>query len=84
MDDSDPTFVKTIPNECHTVGNIIRTELLKDDSVDFAAYNQIHPLHRKIEICIVCDNPEAAINSSIDSLQKTVRKLQKGWGRISE
>jgi len=75
--------IKTIKNECHTIGNLLRTELLKQDGVEFAAYKQTHPLERSIEICIVSDDPDAEILKSIDSLTKTVKKLKKGWERIN-
>jgi DNA-directed RNA polymerase subunit L len=73
--------IKTIKNECHTIGNLLRTELLKQD-VEFAAYKQTHPLERSIEICIVSEDPDAEFLKSVDSLTKTVKKLKKGWDRI--
>ena len=40
----------TINDEDHTLGNILRHELLRDKSVKFSGYKRPHPLENKIEI----------------------------------
>lgn len=39
----------------HTLGNVIRTELLQNKNVSFASYKQLHPLKNKIEFCVVLE-----------------------------
>ena len=39
-----------IMDENHTLGNIVRYQLLKDKAVKFAGYRVPHPLESKIEI----------------------------------
>ena len=37
-------------DEDHTLGNIVRMQLLRDKTVKFAGYRKPHPLENKIEI----------------------------------
>jgi DNA-directed RNA polymerase II subunit RPB11 len=68
-----------IENEDHTLGAILRKEILKQDSTDFAAYKKEHPLKRNVELTVVSDNPDKSVEDAKKSLQKQVKKLQKGW-----
>lgn len=42
--------VVSIMDEDHTLGNIIRHQLLRDKAVKFAGYRKPHPLENRIEI----------------------------------
>ena len=39
-----------VHDEDHTLGNIVRMQLLRDKTVKFAGYRKPHPLENKIEI----------------------------------
>lgn len=64
--------IYTFKNEDHTLGNIIRTELLENDDVSFAAYKVAEgTLHIQIET-MEGENLEAlnnAINTSIEKIE---------------
>ena len=42
--------VVSIVDEDHTLGNILRYQLLRDNAVKFAGYRKPHPLENRIEI----------------------------------
>ncbi|KAJ4462376.1 putative RNA polymerase II core subunit [Paratrimastix pyriformis] len=59
--------------EDHTLGNIIRCQLLKDPTVIFAGYQQPHPLENYILVRIQTapqNNPVAAFQHCLAELQK--------------
>ncbi|XP_060859713.1 DNA-directed RNA polymerase II subunit RPB11-like [Metopolophium dirhodum] len=63
----------TINKEDHTLGNMIRNQLLKDPNVLFAGYKLPHPLEHKFELRIQTSCPEytpqdALTNSLTDLL----------------
>lgn len=69
-------------NEDHTLGALVRKEILKKD-VDFAAYKKTHSLVRNVELTVAATNPEIIIEDSIKDIQKDIKKLRKGWEKIS-
>ena len=42
--------VLNIPYEDHTLGNIVRMQLLRDKTVKFSGYRKPHPLENRIEL----------------------------------
>ena len=66
----------TFQNEDHTLGNLLRAQLLTDPKVDFAAYKLVHPLKREIEIFIDSEDPEASLKESAKKLLEIVKELQ--------
>ena len=42
--------ILNIQDEDHTLGNVIRLQLLRDRSVKFAGYRKPHPLENRIEL----------------------------------
>lgn len=61
----------TINKEDHTIGNMIKSQLLKDPNVIFAGYKNPHPLENKIIIIIqtISDyTPIDAINNAFSNL----------------
>ena len=42
--------IVSIMEEDHTLGNIVRHQLLRDRSVKFSGYRRPHPLENRIEI----------------------------------
>lgn len=74
------TFV--IPNKGHTLGNIIRYELLKNDSVLIAAYKVTHPLKEELQLYIKLDskcnkNEKEIITNTVDNLIINIKNLEK-------
>lgn len=61
----------TINKEDHTLGNMIRSQLLKDPNVIFAGYKNPHPLEHKIVIRIQTTSdytPQDALMNAITDL----------------
>ncbi|CAH1708076.1 DNA-directed RNA polymerase Rpb11, 13-16kDa subunit, conserved site,DNA-directed RNA polymerase, RBP11- [Cinara cedri] len=61
----------TVNKEDHTLGNMIRNQLLKDPNVLFAGYKQPHPLEHKFELRIQTTSdytPQDALTNSITDL----------------
>ncbi|CAG9321420.1 unnamed protein product [Blepharisma stoltei] len=69
----------TVHLEDHTLGNIIRMQLLQDDRVRFAGYKAPHPLEQRIQVKIQTDgqiSPHEALMNSLESLKITFKGLQ--------
>ena len=50
-EDATINFIKTtIYDEDHTLGNMVRAQLLKDKTVKFAGDRRPHPLQKEIEM----------------------------------
>ena len=39
-----------VQNEDHTLGNVVRCQLLKDPNIRFSGYRKPHPLSNRVEI----------------------------------
>lgn len=50
--------IYTINKEDHTLGNMIRLQLLKDPNVMFAGYKNPHPLEHKVVLRIQVSHPK--------------------------
>lgn len=58
----------TLHGEDHTLGNLLRAQLLEDDRVVFAAYKVPHPLESRVEIKIQTTaetTPETAFRGTL-------------------
>ncbi|EPZ33935.1 RBP11-like subunits of RNA polymerase [Rozella allomycis CSF55] len=60
----------TIRLEDHTLGNLIRSELLKDPDVLFAGYRVPHPLVHNVELKLQVTNK----TTPVDAMKKVIRK----------
>ncbi|KAL7721270.1 DNA-directed RNA polymerase II subunit RPB11 [Entamoeba marina] len=61
----------TLIKEDHTIGNLLRVQLLNDKDVLFAGYRNPHPLTNKIEITIRTNgnvSPKTALENAINAL----------------
>jgi len=70
----------TINKEDHTLGNMIRNQLLKDPHVLFAGYKQPHPLEHKIIIRVQTTadyTPQDAMRNSIMDLISELSLLEE-------
>ncbi|XP_022150995.1 DNA-directed RNA polymerases II, IV and V subunit 11-like [Momordica charantia] len=71
------TFI--LEREDHTVGNILRMQLHRDDNVLFAAYQLPHPLKYRILIRIHTasqSSPMQAYNQAVNDLDKELDHLK--------
>jgi len=62
--------IYTFPGEDHTLGVLLRTELLNDPDVVFAGYKMPHPMKKSIELCVHTEANECnvAVQKAIDGL----------------
>ncbi|KAG9351856.1 hypothetical protein JZ751_023107, partial [Albula glossodonta] len=88
--DKEITIIKDtkVPNAClftlnkedHTLGNIIRSQLLKDPQVLFAGYKVPHPLEHKIVIRVQTTpdySPQEAFTNAITDLISELSLLEE-------
>lgn len=74
------TFI--IPNKGHTLGNIIRYELLKNENVILSAYKITHPLKEELQLYIKIDSKKDKTEKDIilettDNLINKIKNLEK-------
>jgi len=60
-----------IPNEDHTVGNLLRTALLANKHVKFAGYQVIHPLIGGIKLVVQTDEETKPRSALVKALSDT-------------
>lgn len=72
----------TIEREEHTIGNILRMQLHRDENVLFAGYKLPHPLQYKIIVRIHTtsqSSPMQAYNQAINDLDKELDHLKNAF-----
>ena len=72
----------TFEREDHTVGNLLRTQLLLSPNIIFAGYRVPHPLEPKIELKVQTTedtNPIAAVESALTELKNEFSTIQKAF-----
>lgn len=72
----------TFEKEDHTLGNLIRAELLEDKNVLFAAYKVEHPLFAKFKMRIQTVegyDPKEALKNSCNSIINKLAALQSNF-----
>lgn len=81
----------TVEIQCedHTIGNLLRGQLLKDKSVLFSGYRVPHPLEPKVELKVQTDKDSTpqkvfgdAINGLIVEMSVLQDKLRAEVGRV--
>uniref|UniRef100_A0A6I8SHD1 Polymerase (RNA) II (DNA directed) polypeptide J, 13.3kDa n=1 Tax=Xenopus tropicalis TaxID=8364 RepID=A0A6I8SHD1_XENTR len=76
----------TINKEDHTIGNIIKSQLLKDPQVLFAGYKVPHPLEHKIIIRVQTTpdySPQEAFTNAITDLISELSLLEERFRNTS-
>lgn len=65
--------------EDHTLGDLIRIFLLKDEEVKFAGYRVPHPLESVLEIKVQTSekHPNEAVRSTLRKLEKYITDLEE-------
>lgn len=77
------TLSLDIPNEDHTLGNLVKEELLQDERVTFAGYRKHHPLINQIELKVQTDDTKtndiemSSGHTSIPIIQYAAEKIIK-------
>lgn len=72
------TFV--VRNEDHTLGNIVRTELLRNPHVLFAGYRMPHPLENILVLKVRTDpseHPMQVTNHALANLKKELAHMKR-------
>eukprot|EP01057_Protomagalhaensia_wolfi_P004716 Protomagalhaensia_wolfi_Nauph_80__4715@NODE_488_length_2443_cov_89_556156_g173_i1_p4_GENE_NODE_488_length_2443_cov_89_556156_g173_i1NODE_488_length_2443_cov_89_556156_g173_i1_p4_ORF_typecomplete_len120_score10_16RNA_pol_L_2/PF13656_6/1_4e22_NODE_488_length_2443_cov_89_556156_g173_i112221581 len=70
----------TLQREDHTLGNLIRSQILRDPSAVFAGYRNPHPLEPFIEIRVQSsakNNPYAITHNALQALNGEVQSLHQ-------
>ncbi|MDH5807310.1 MAG: RpoL/Rpb11 RNA polymerase subunit family protein [Candidatus Methanomethylicaceae archaeon] len=66
-----------LPNEDHTIGNLLKSILLMDEHVKQAGYRVIHPIIGGIRIVIQTDGKEKPKDALINALLKIEKDTQE-------
>jgi len=71
----------TFPDEDHTLGNLLRHQLLKDPQVVFAAYQVPHPLTRSVQVRVsTVDVPvDEVMSSVVDNLTDELDEFDRAF-----
>ncbi|CAD5227552.1 unnamed protein product [Bursaphelenchus okinawaensis] len=72
----------TFNKEDHTLGNLLKHQLLKDPQVLFAGYRNPHPLEHKfiLRVQTTADTtPQAALKQAIEDLLAELHFLEEGF-----
>jgi len=79
--------VFTVNKEDHTLGNALRTQLLKDPQVLFAGYKIPHPLEAKFVLRVQTTpdySPQEAFTNAITDLISEISLLEERFGTAFE
>ncbi|MCQ5336705.1 MAG: DNA-directed RNA polymerase subunit L [Candidatus Methanomethylicia archaeon] len=66
--------------EDHTIGNLLRSYLMKDKHVKLAGYRVLHPITGGIRLVIHTDgeeNPKDALINAIQKIEEETKELQE-------
>jgi DNA-directed RNA polymerases I and III subunit RPAC2 len=71
----------SIENEDHTIGNLLRWILLKDERVEFASYAIPHPSDNRIHVRVQTLNDSAVLvlDDAFSRLIELAKFLEKSW-----
>mmetsp|Transcript_19409 Transcript_19409/g.21706 ORF Transcript_19409/g.21706 Transcript_19409/m.21706 type:complete len:117 (+) Transcript_19409:3-353(+) len=72
----------TVYLEDHTVGNLLRYALLRDENVKFSGYRRPHPLENKIEVKVHTNGkvtPKEAVKRGCDSLATEFTQMRDAF-----
>ncbi|KAK4529070.1 hypothetical protein GAYE_SCF7681MG7020 [Galdieria yellowstonensis] len=73
-----------IEREDHTIGNLLRMQLLRDPKVIFAAYRAPHPLQHHILVRVQTKSSEMEPYTPIDALANAFNDLGTEMSLLSE
>ncbi|RJE17817.1 hypothetical protein PHISCL_09847 [Aspergillus sclerotialis] len=81
------TAIFTLNKEDHTLGNLLRSQLLKNPRVLFAGYKVPHPLVPKVELRVQTDGeiaPKEAVTTACNELVKDLGILSREFTKEYE
>mmetsp|Transcript_61681 Transcript_61681/g.75627 ORF Transcript_61681/g.75627 Transcript_61681/m.75627 type:complete len:126 (+) Transcript_61681:49-426(+) len=74
--------------EDHTLGNIIRMQLLQDESIIFAGYKVPHPLDHELIIKVRTDGSKTTVGAMLDATEELIQSLkftsEKLWKQVAQ
>ena len=76
--------VFTINKEDHTLGNMIRQQLLKDPNVLFAGYKNPHPMENKVQLRIQTTSDYAPNDALMNAITDLISELSLFEERFRE
>eukprot|EP01100_Stratorugosa_tubuloviscum_P007992 TRINITY_DN3304_c0_g2_i1.p1 TRINITY_DN3304_c0_g2~~TRINITY_DN3304_c0_g2_i1.p1 ORF type:complete len:120 (-),score=53.34 TRINITY_DN3304_c0_g2_i1:78-437(-) len=78
---SDNSATLIVTKEDHTLGNLLRMQLLKQPQVEFAGYRVPHPLEHKIVIKLKTNRitPKQAIEDTIKQLETDLEIVESNF-----
>lgn len=83
------TMLFTVMLEDHTIGNIIKMQLLRDETIRYAGYRKPHPLEHKVEFRVSTNGEitplevfKKAINSLLLDLDISTKKFNQSISQI--
>ena len=71
-----------VQSQDHTLGNVVRYQLLKDNRVRFAGYKKPHPLEERIEVRVQTNGdvkPEDAVREACTKLHEELDSLAENF-----
>eukprot|EP01104_Vermistella_antarctica_P018001 TRINITY_DN6539_c0_g1_i1.p1 TRINITY_DN6539_c0_g1~~TRINITY_DN6539_c0_g1_i1.p1 ORF type:complete len:118 (+),score=20.69 TRINITY_DN6539_c0_g1_i1:100-453(+) len=74
------TATFSIQREDHTLGNVVRSQLLRDHEVWFAGYKMPHPLENYVIVRVQTSHnssPMTAMQSALDDLDEELDNLRR-------
>jgi DNA-directed RNA polymerase II subunit RPB11 len=73
-----------IPNEDHTLGNLLRSTLLRDKTVKYAGYQIVHPLTGGIKLVIETDDakPREALMRAISLIEQETQDFRGKFKKV--
>ncbi len=79
LDSSDHTLTLSIKGDDHTLSNLIKSEVLKNDAVSFAGYNKKHTLSDESTMVVKTEKgktPLMALKQAIDNILKELDSVK--------
>jgi len=79
LNKSNDTIEIEIIGERHTFPNLLRSELLKDSKVEFAAYKLEHPMDTSSKLVVKTKSgkPEKALTEAIKRIEEQISDFKK-------
>lgn len=66
--------------EDHTLGNLLRDELLKDPTVLFSAYKCPHPLKKEVQVVVSAEGLDCdALNDALSRLRGQIKDFDSAF-----
>ena len=78
------TVIFTIHLEDHTVGNLLKMILLRDEKIRFAGYRKPHPLENHIELRVTTNGEISPVDSLKEALQNLVFDIDLTTKKFTE